>query len=186
MYKRQTLENDKDPEIRQPEILLKDECENDITKKLIWTKCAEEFIKRTHILQQNQDAVHSTIWGQCTDVTRAKLESATNFATIKTDNNVSTVTKAIKQITFEFKDQQCIPASSFRVKQTFHILHQHPDMDNVSCMEKNMNTTKRVEGCGGLIGDNCVLMKTDEHCQALMDPTLLQHDTTKKIAKNVV
>jgi len=50
------------------------------TKRHIWEKCVDEYVKRTTHMTENIKSIFSLVWGQCTDIMRQKIEALSDFA----------------------------------------------------------------------------------------------------------
>ena len=50
------------------------------TKRRIWEKHVDEYVKRTTHMTENIKSIFSLVWGQCTDIMRQKVEALSDFA----------------------------------------------------------------------------------------------------------
>ena len=90
------LQNEKDPEMAKPIAPPKDEDTGeylDGTDKLIWTKMVDDYVKRKNALLTNKEQAYSLIWGQATDVIKAKLEACNDYEKMNNENNLSLLLK---------------------------------------------------------------------------------------------
>lgn len=53
------------------------------TQKLLWQKFIEELVKCYAQNKQNLHAAYSLVWGQCTDLLRAKVKALNSYGEIK-------------------------------------------------------------------------------------------------------
>ena len=62
-----------------------------------------QLIKRRAELQNNIQNMYNIVWGQCTDVLRAKLEGIADYNNMKTNMDVVALIKAIKKNRFQIR-----------------------------------------------------------------------------------
>ena len=86
-------------------------------KKYMKEQEFNQLIKRRTELQNNIQNMYNIVWGQCTDVLKAKLEGIANYNNMKTNMDVVALIKAIKKIVFKFEDQRYVPASLYDAKK---------------------------------------------------------------------
>ena len=108
-------------DIEEPEEPLTNESGNiSETKKMIWMKEIDYYVKRHAQLDSNLRKACSLVWGQCTDVMREKLESLTTFNTIKANYDVLELLNQMKIITFKFEDQKYPFSSVYFANKKFY------------------------------------------------------------------
>jgi hypothetical protein len=76
------------------------------TELRIWEKRINDYVKRETITVENLKTAYSLIWGQCSDLMRQRLESASNFQVISTSGDAIELLKLIKSITYNFQSQR--------------------------------------------------------------------------------
>jgi hypothetical protein len=72
----------------------------------IWEKRIDDHVKRETTTVQNLKIAYSLIWGQCFDLMRQRLESASNFQVISSSGDAIELLKLIKSITYNFQSQR--------------------------------------------------------------------------------
>lgn len=58
-----------------------------LTKRRIWEKEVDEYVKQVALLKHNVKIIYSLVWGQCTDIMRQRLEALDDFANMKLAGN---------------------------------------------------------------------------------------------------
>ncbi len=49
------------------------------TKRRIWEKKVDEYVKRIRYLEENIKTIYSLVWGQCTEALRARVEAQDDY-----------------------------------------------------------------------------------------------------------
>ena len=65
----------------QPPNLSKTDYEGDMGKKMMWETKMETYMKRVDMLESNTRAIYAIVWGQCSPMMQAKIESLDDFET---------------------------------------------------------------------------------------------------------
>ena len=180
------LENLAEPTILRPPKLTTKEITDDYCEALINKKEIEEYVKRLFTLKTNKMNVFSIVLGQCTDALIAKLETTTDFLTVKTENDLVKLLLAIRQIVFKFEEQEYIPASLFNAKKTFFNFYQTERMQNIEYMEKFQTIIDVVENYGGSLGNDEILLKDDAEYMALVSPSVDEKKKAQLDAKKQI
>ena len=120
------------------------------TRKLIWKKKVEEYVKRESYMQDNIKIIFSLVWGQCSDIMR-QLESLDNFSTISAEGDGLKLLKAIKNLNFSFQSQKYMPHSLHEAKRHFYLFSQGKQ-DTVAYYEQYLNIIEVIETIKGSIG----------------------------------
>ena len=144
-----SLENLEKYNIDEPEDLPDDHTN---TQELIWKKRVEEYVKRDIALTENLKTVYSLVWGQCTDILKAKLEALTVYTKIKKDYDVIGLLKQIKTITYKFEEHNYIYLSLYNAWRNFYTFKQGKDDTNAQYLEKFTNMVDVLEQYGGRFG----------------------------------
>ena len=101
---------------------------------------------------------YSLVWGQCTDLLRAKVEALNNYAQIKRDSHVLALLREIKGITFKFEDQCYVPHLLYQAYRSFYNLRQKPKDTNTQYLKQFNNTVDIIEQYGGSLGNDSALI----------------------------
>jgi hypothetical protein len=83
----------------------------------IWEKQVDEHVKRETMLEENLKTAYSLIYGQCSDVLRAKLESRPNHATIEGVADSIGLLENIRTVMFQFQSQRYSPLALHEAKR---------------------------------------------------------------------
>jgi Reverse transcriptase (RNA-dependent DNA polymerase) len=119
----------------------------------IWEKRVDEFVKRESTLEANMTSTYSIVWGQCTDVMRAKLEALDDHDQIAGSNDVLKLLKNIKDVAFSFQSQRCKLHSLHEAKRRFYTMTQEKGMTCQAYLERFKNQVDVIEHCGGSVVD---------------------------------
>ena len=94
---------------------------NDVLQKLIYTKEAEEYVKKKVFLRENMKTAFSLIWGQCSDLMRVKIKAHSDFNTFNEEQDPVALLKAIKSINFKFEEHKYIYHSVYETYRNFYV-----------------------------------------------------------------
>ena len=94
------------------------------TKRRIWEKRVDEYVKRTTYMTENIKSIFSLVWGQCTDIMRQKVEALSNFADMSSKGDGIELLKAIKNITHNFQSQKYLPHAIHEAKRRIYMFNQ--------------------------------------------------------------
>ena len=94
---------------------------DDALQKLIYTKEAEEHVKRRVFLCENMKTAYSLIWGQCSDLMRVKVQAHKEYDNFNKSQDPVELLKAIKSINFKFEDHKYIFHSVFEAYRSFYV-----------------------------------------------------------------
>ena len=131
----------------------------DETDTLIWKKEVDEYVRRKNALLTNKEQAYSLLWGQSTDVIKAKLEACDNYEEMNDDNDLDLLLKNMKRLVYRFEDHKYIPDSLHTAQKNFYNFFQYSEMDNTTYLEKFNSLIKVIESYGGSIGDDKALEK---------------------------
>ena len=114
------IEHLEDPEVKLPESLSSNATKN----KTLWFIHTEEckcHMDKKESLEACKKKLHSSIWGQCTQMMKNKLEAMTNYATVSVTEDPTTLVKNIKGVTRNFTDQRCATRSLWHAHKQFFL-----------------------------------------------------------------
>ena len=99
---KKTIQNLEEVDIEEPEL------EDDATevRRIIFTREADEYVKRKTFLRENMKTAYTLILGQCTELLRAKLEASSKYEDIDDEQNPIDLLREIKSICFKFEDHR--------------------------------------------------------------------------------
>ena len=83
-------------------------------KKCLWEEHVKRYIDKEEALEEGKKKLYMLLWGQCTDVMQTELKSLANFEMFNKDYDPIVLLKAIKSITYSFRDQQKMQVSVWR------------------------------------------------------------------------
>jgi hypothetical protein len=84
------------------------------TEKRKWTKRVDTMVYREDRFDKDLKKVCSLIWGQCTELLRAKLQAKDRYDQMKAEHDTVELLNSIKDCVFKFSDQ----------KKAAHSLHE--------------------------------------------------------------
>ena len=120
----------------------------------IWKEHVYKHMKRTNYYTENMKSLYSLVWGQCTDIMHAKLESLDTFHKMSKDADSINLIKAIKGIVFNFQYQKYQPQSLHEARRHFYMFSQDRAMYFEVFLEKFQNLVVMLEHCGGALGED--------------------------------
>lgn len=120
----------------------------------VWEKRVDEFVKRINYYEENCKILYSLLWGQCTDVLRAKLEALTSFKEISNEADPIRLLAEIKAIVFNFQGQKYQSLSIHEAKRRFFMYYQERNMTCQQYLERFQNRVDVITHCGGNIGED--------------------------------
>jgi len=136
-YIKWTIENN---ELMNMQIPTDPDTEASETEKLIWKKEVKEYVKRKSRLKENLIKAYILVWGQCTELMKAKLETLTTYVDMKRDNNTLQLLNEIKAITYKFEDHMYLPHSLYQAYRSFYLFRQKTEDNNSQYLEQFKNT----------------------------------------------
>jgi hypothetical protein len=90
----------------------------------MWKKKIDEFVKRELALEENLRTLYTLVWGQCTEIVRARLEAFDGYERMSEDYDSLTLLKAIKSIAFNFQSTKYKPDALNASKRRLYMLVQ--------------------------------------------------------------
>jgi Reverse transcriptase (RNA-dependent DNA polymerase)/Zinc knuckle len=123
------------------------------TKKRMWEKRVDGFIKRETMLEENVKTLYSLVWGQCTENLRAKIESVKEYDRMSKARDGIMLLKTIKSIAFNFQAHKHPLQSLYECRQRFERCRQGK-LTVAQYFEKFINLVEQIEHCGGNIGQD--------------------------------
>ena len=121
-------------------------------KIYIWQKQVDEHIKRQIALEENLKTAYTLIWGQCSDMMRAKIEASKNYSQMRSTYDSIMLLKELKDVTFRFEDQKYIYESLYLSYKNFFNFRQKNDMSITQYLETFNNMVDVMEQHGGILG----------------------------------
>jgi hypothetical protein len=111
-----------------------------------------EYVKRDLKSNENCKKLYSLISGQCTDFMQAKLELLNEYKSIRQGFDAITLIKAIKSLTYQFKDRNDHPQALHQAKRRLYLFHQGKKMMNTKFLEAFQTLVSVIKECEGEIG----------------------------------
>jgi hypothetical protein len=90
----------------------------------IWENQVDEHVKRGTMLAKNLKTAYSLIYGQCSNVMHAKLESRENHLAIEVAADSIGLLENIRTIMFQFQSQRYTPLALHEAKHHFYLFPQ--------------------------------------------------------------
>ncbi len=122
------VENLEDPQIKAPEKLT-DEQKQDDFETYKWKKLMDKYIDKLDILETGKHKLYSLIWGQCTGQMQTELMACDDYKEFKDNGDPIALIKAIKGITYNFRDQKYLPGSLWKAYKNLFNTVQCKDED---------------------------------------------------------
>jgi hypothetical protein len=89
-----------------------------------WEKKIDEFVKRELALEENLRTLYTLVWGQCTEIVRARVEALPNYKEMSEEFDALALLKAIKSIAYNFQSQKYKPNALNDSKRRLYVLVQ--------------------------------------------------------------
>jgi hypothetical protein len=122
------------------------------TEMLIWTTEVKAFVLRKANLFENLRSAYSLIWGQCTEVLRAKLKARSDYSALSQAYDTIALLKAIKDSIFKFASQKYVHHGLHESIRRFYVLTQDKNMTCPTYLQRFNNHVDVVNHCGGDLG----------------------------------
>ena len=124
----------------------------------IYREDVKNFVRRRSILLDNMGRTYEIIWGQCSDVMRAKVESSIGFDTVHENSDVLGLIKMIKLASFDFHSQKNSAHALIEVEKAFLNFLQR-DASTELYHEQFKSLYEAFVSCGGSLGYNIGLIE---------------------------
>jgi Reverse transcriptase (RNA-dependent DNA polymerase)/Zinc knuckle len=135
-----------------PDNLTKDEYENDMGKKMIWETTMKTYLKRLDMMESNLRAIYAIVWGQCSPLMQAKLESLDNYAMHSGSCNCIWLLNEIKGITHQFESTRIAFVSLDAAWVSYYKYNQGPDQSLHDYLKDYQSMVEVLEHYGAVIG----------------------------------
>jgi hypothetical protein len=119
------------------------------TEKRKWTKRVDTMVCREDRFDEDPKKVHSLIWGQCTELLRAKLQAMDGCDQMKAECDTVELSKSIKDCVFKFSDQKKAAHSPHEALRKFCNGHQEKSSNAQDHHQRFKNHVEVAEHCGG-------------------------------------
>jgi hypothetical protein len=136
---------------------------------LIFETAVKRHLLKLEQFKENLVKLFSTIWGQCTENLKAKLESLTNWLDIKEKKKAIQLLIEIKNIIFMFEDQSYEMHSLFKANESVYLMKQKEDESITKYYERFMDAVETAEQYGACFGIDKATMEKDEKFTELTD-----------------
>ena len=103
-------------------------------------------------LDAGKRKLHSSMWGQCTQMIKNKLESATDCATMHDNKDPIALIKIVKGATHNFKDQKCAMCSVWQTHKQLFSCAQREDENIKDHFDHFKNHVDVMENGGDKLG----------------------------------
>ena len=131
---------------------------NDPGELALWNLEAKQHIIEKSTLTENVKAAYSLIWGQCTEVMRAKIEALQGHTTIELQLNGIELLKEIKQVCYNYDSQKFPAYSVHQAMRKFYTSSQGHNSP-VAYYESYNASVQHLESCGGSFPCSDILEK---------------------------
>ena len=154
------LEHLEDPVIQPPERLTEEQ-KADEFHSYKWKKLMDKYVDKLEVLASGKHKLYSLIWGQCTGLMQTELMAVEGYQTFKSEMDPIALIKAIKGVTYNFRDQKYITGSLWRAYKSLFNTVQREDEDLKKFYDRFKNAVEIIENYGGDIGSMTKLWKLD-------------------------
>ena len=89
----------------------------------------DKYIDKLDILETGKHKLYSLIWGQCTGQMQTELMACKDYQEFKEEEDPIALIKAIKGITYNFRDQKYLPGSLWKAYRNLFNTVQRDDED---------------------------------------------------------
>jgi len=94
------------------------------TKRRVWEKHFDEYIKRTTHMTEKVKSIFYLVWGQCTEIMSQKVKALSDFLDMSSKVDGIELLKAIKSITHKFQSQKYLPHAIQEAKRCVYMFSQ--------------------------------------------------------------
>jgi hypothetical protein len=136
------------------------------TETRIWEKKVDEYVRKISQIEENMKTLYSLVWGQCSDVIRARIEALDNYQDMTNQSDSIKLLKSIKSLVFNFESQKYRPLAIHEGMKRFYSIYQDKHATCQSYLEKFQNCVDVLDHCGGSIG----------HIPGLVNATLMDNN----------
>jgi len=143
---------------------------------LRWNEGIKIYVKNKVALAEGNKKLYATVWSQCTDAMRAKLEGIITHSLIAKSSDGIELIKEIRTTAYQFQHLKKAAVALHAAKRRFYLFTQRPEMSNHDYLEKFQNLVEVVETNGGNVG-------TDD---ALVEEELILQKTSRADASSAV
>jgi hypothetical protein len=137
----------------------------------------DTMVCREDRFDEDLKKVCSLIWGQCTELLRAKLQAKDGYDQMKAEHNTVELLKSIKDCVFKFSDQEKAAHSLHEALRKFCNGHQEKSSNAQDCYQRFKNHVEVVEHCGGSLGNHQGLIdkKLEERGLSIVTCSVNEH-----------
>jgi hypothetical protein len=148
--------NIKTPILKEPEDVGLDATS---IQKQISAEKVKVFVQQTLILKNNLKAMYAVIWGQCSENMQNKVKTLEGFKDAQSNNDYVWLLKAIRQITYNFKDHKYLYSSLLEAELNY-MPYKQSQQESVPVYLENFRAQCKVfEHYGGSIGQHIACLK---------------------------
>jgi hypothetical protein len=155
------VENLEDPDLNPVEDISVTDQKNSLMM-FHWQEKVKQYMDREEGLESGKKKLYTLIWGQCTKLMKNELEATSNYQSMNMKQDPIALIKAIKGITYSFRDQKYLPGSLWHAYKNLFNTVQHEDEDLNDFYKRFQNAVKVLENFGGNIKNMTNLYKIEE------------------------
>ena len=144
------------------------------SKLKIWETKISDYCKRESYLEENLKTLYSLVWGQCTDLIRARIEALDAHKQMFEDGDSIGLLIAIKALVYNYQSQKYKPLALHENMRRFYLIYQERNMTCQAYMEKFQNTVDVLDHCGAGAGNMPGLL------QAILEESSINPDNATK------
>ncbi|KAI2491042.1 Reverse transcriptase (RNA-dependent DNA polymerase) [Fragilaria crotonensis] len=89
------------------------------TRKRMWAKEVDDYMKRIGALAENVRAMYSLVWGQCSDIMQQKIEACDGFKEMNRKRDGLKLLETIKNLSYQYQSQKYVAQSLLEAKKRF-------------------------------------------------------------------
>jgi hypothetical protein len=172
--------------LKTPNNLTKEEYENNMKKRMIWETTMKTNLKHLDMMESNLRGIYAIVWGQCSPLMQAKLESLDNYQQSSVACDCIWLLNKIKGITYQFESTQ-IAFVSLNAAWVNYKYHQGPNQllhDYLKDYQSMVQVLKHYGAVIGAVGPYLALVKDRVRLNAPQGTTAAQFEERKQTAAN--
>ena len=138
--------------LTQPPNLTKEEYDEDMGKRMIWTTSMKSYMKRTDLMESNLRGIYAIVWGQCSPMMQSKLESLDDYGKNSADCDCIWLLKQIQGITHRFEGTRNVFISLDDAWHNYYSYAQGPKQTLHEYLKDYQSLVQVLEHYGAAIG----------------------------------
>ena len=104
-------------------------------------------------LEENLKTMYSLVWGQCTNLIRARIEALDEHKEMFTEGDSIGLLKAIKALVYNYQSRKYRPLALHENMRRFYMIYQDRHMTCQAYMQQFQNSVDGLDQCGAAAGN---------------------------------